>query len=98
MAKEIRYLQGLLSERDNQIFNFKRQAHEFASVGPLKQHLEHLEFLIQERSEEIASLKLNQGELKDSLKEKSESFEMLELEYNHLEQIKESIYSMNVSL
>ena len=64
MSKEITQLQRQLSQKESQIEKFQSEARDLTSIGPLKNHMEYLEFCLNEKQELIVTLQLEYDQLK----------------------------------
>lgn len=58
MSKEIKSLQRKLAQKEAQLESFNKQAVDLANIGPLKNHLEYLEFCLNEKQEILVALQL----------------------------------------
>ena len=57
-------LERKLVKKEEQILKFQTEAKNLANIGPLKSHMEHLEFLLNEKQEQLVTLQLECDELK----------------------------------
>ena len=64
MSKDIQMLERKLVKKEEQILKFQTEAKNLSNIGPLKSHMEHLEFLLNEKQEQLVTLQLECDELK----------------------------------
>ena len=70
MTKDIVELKMEITKNELVIQDYRKQELDLANIGPLKIHLEDLEFQLTEKQEELVSIKFDNEDLKEKIKEK----------------------------
>ena len=98
MTKEIAELKLEIARNELLIQNYQQQELDLANIGPLKIHLENLEFQLAEQQEGLVSLRLNNEDLKEQVKEKKRELEQERHEGEVQGELQQSLYQMTEAL
>ena len=97
MSKEIGDLKRKLAQKEAQLAQYYSQAEELANIGPLKSHIENLEFCLEEKQQALIILQVENSSLKqqvrDTKKDSKDGTHKLEL----LSEVNQGLKNINIA-